>query len=98
MADQVSWSILEIVAGVAGTTASVTWFVSRQFAEVRKMFYRVISLHNREDDDRFEAIRDDIHQIHIRNAVKDGEVPPSKKSFPRRRYLVEDAEQNGFGD
>lgn len=62
------------------------------------MFYKVMSLHNREDDDRFEHLNNEIWNIHVRNAQKDGDSPPKRRTFPRRRYLQESAEAGEFGD
>jgi hypothetical protein len=89
----ITWQIASILGGAISTTAYLTWFVSRQFSQNRHMFYRIISLHNKEDDDRFEELSNEIWRIHVRNAKRDGDDTPRRKTLPRRRYL-----QESFGD
>src|SRR5215467_9634064 len=69
--------------------ATVAWFISTQFNKSRRSFYSALSLHNREDDDRFQALSDDIWTIRMHMAQNDGEQLPPRKTFPRRRYLRE---------
>lgn len=88
--DNVTVQLVGYVASAVGVTAWLTWFISEQFRKNRHLFFRVISLHNREDDDRFEALSNDIWQIHLRNAQRDGNGLPERKTFPRRRYLQEE--------
>lgn len=85
----VTWQLLVMICGAVSTAAWLTWFISQQFRSNRALFYRMMSLHNREDDDRFEALSNDIWRIHLRNAQRDGDSPPERKTFPRRRYLQE---------
>jgi hypothetical protein len=84
-----------MVGSVASGTAFLTIWITNQFSKLRRELYRVISRHNREDDDRFAELHDDIWQIHLRNANIDGSKPPIKKPFPRRRYLIESGEERG---
>lgn len=88
-----------IGAVMAGTSATVI-FVMREFSNTRKMmyqgqvklqklFFRVISQHNKEDDDRFEAIYREQYRLHVRNAKKDGTPMPEFRPLPKRSYLIE---------
>jgi hypothetical protein len=85
-------SVAYIVGAVMLGTASTVIFLMREFSKSRHLFYRVISLHNKEDDDRFAALSDEIWKIHLRNARRDGDAPPARHTFPRRRYLAETTE------
>lgn len=89
--------LIQIAAGavsIGGGIAWLTWFIAEQFRKNRELFYRVISLHNHEDDDRFEELYDAVWNLRARAAVKDGTPIPERKSPPRRRYLGE-AQHNG---
>jgi hypothetical protein len=88
-------STFYIVGAVMTGTACTVLFLMREFSQNRKLFYRIISLHNKEDDDRFQALSDDIWKIHLRNARRDGDHPPQRKTFPRRRYIAETLNENG---
>jgi len=88
-------STVYVVSAVMLGTASTVLFLMREFSKNRQLFYRIISLHNKEDDDRFAALSDDIWRIHLRNALRDGDVPPARKTFPRRRYLAESISERG---
>lgn len=91
----ITTSTLYIIAAVATGTAATVLFLMNEFKKNRTLFYRIISLHNKEDDDRFQMLSDDIWQIHLRNALRDGDAPQERTTFPRRRYLSEtiDAEK-----
>lgn len=93
---ELSLNVVYMIGAVASGTAFLTWFISDQFRRSRSLIYRLISKHNREDDDRFQALSDDIWTIRLRNASRDGEMPPPRRTLPRRRYLVE--EENGSSD
>jgi len=90
----ISWHLIaaagSVLFSVICAASWLTWFIGNQFSGNRRVFYRVISQHNREDDDRFAALDDAIWGIHIRNARRDGDGAPLRKSMARRRYLVED--------
>lgn len=79
-----------MVGSVASGSAFLAWFINNQFSHNRRIFYRVMSRHNKEDDDRFEAISNDVWGILIRNARVDDDQPPKRTTFPRRRYLTEE--------
>ena len=82
---------LTMIGGLIAASAYLTWFIADQFGRNRRLFYRIISRHNKEDDDRFEILDNSIWEIHVRNAMRDGDHPPKRQTIPRRRYLVEDA-------
>src|SRR5579863_1975200 len=85
-----TWQVLTIIGSIAAATAILTWFMSEQFRKNRATFYRVISLHNREDDANFALLEEQIWNIHLRNARRDGDDPPIRHKLPRRRYLMDD--------
>ena|SRR5271154_4384549 len=94
-----SWlGFLSFMGAIAGSSAWLAWFISTQFSANRKAFYRIMSVHNKEDDDRFEALKQDIWQLRLRNARVDGVKPPEQQSFPRRRYLGEDGDIDTLGE
>jgi hypothetical protein len=95
--EHVTIQLVSIVASVAVATAWLTWFLREQFSQTHRMFYRVLSLHNREDDDRFAELDTAIWKIHVRNARRDGDEPPERRPIPRRRYLAEDSEEPALG-
>lgn len=90
-------STLYIIAAVMTGTALTVLFLTNEFKKNRQLFYRIISLHNKEDDDRFQALSDDIWKIHLRNAMRDGDAPPDRKTLPRRHYLAETIEGDDGG-
>lgn len=71
---------------VGGTVWALAWWLSGQFAEIRNLVYQQITrveqailgkleYHEKHDDTRFLGIRNDLLDIRIRNAAKDGLVP-----------------------
>lgn len=80
-------STVTMVMGLASTVAFLTWFIAGQFSKSRRDFYRIMSLHNREDDDRFLAIQEAQRELREYVARRDGTKIPHPKSFPRRRYF-----------
>lgn len=97
----------EFIGGILAGAFSLGVFVYDQFRRTRRSaskdlkdfklwVYRVISRHNREDDENFGALNDNIHQIMMRNAAKDGQSGLQNfRSVRRRRYLVNDGSRNG---
>ena len=81
-----------MVVGMVTTTVFLTWFIAAQFSKNRRDFYRVMSKHNREDDDRFLAIQEVQWELREYIARRDGSKFPHRKPFPRRRYLIDDTE------
>ena len=86
----VTWELVSIIGSIASATAILSWFMFQQFSNTRKELYRVISQHNREDDENFALLEEAIYAIHLRNARIDNDDPPMRKKIPRRRYLVTD--------
>ena len=93
-APAITESVVYMVGSVASGSAFLAWFINNQFSYNRRIFYRVMSRHNKEDDDRFEGINHEIWQILLRNSRVDGDQPPKRTTFPRRRYLQESDEEN----
>ena len=88
-----TWGLVTIICAAIGSTAFLTWFVRDQFSKQRGSFFRIISRHNREDDDRFAALSDEIWNLREQVAHASGERPPPRKTLPRRRYLVDDTNE-----
>ncbi|SRR6266403_232206 len=76
------WSTLGIIFTVVTAVSSLTWWLSGQFSSIRQLvFDRIgtaekilidkLEYHERHDDERFSAIRNDLSEIRIRNAAKD---------------------------
>lgn len=96
----------EFIGGILAGAFSLGVFVYDQFRRTRRSaskdlkdfklwVYRVISRHNREDDENFGALNDNIHQIMMRNAAKDGQSGVRNfQSVRRRRYLVNDGSRD----
>lgn len=91
----ITLNTLYLIGTVMAGTAATVLFIMRESRQNRKLFYRVISLHNKEDDDRFQELSDEIWKIHLRNASRDGDRPPQRKTLPRRRYLAETIGEDG---
>lgn len=73
---------------VGGTVWALAWWLSGQFSEVRALVYQQMSsvktnildkleYHEKHDDARFADLRNDLWDIRVRNAAKDGLIPPS---------------------
>lgn len=91
-----------MIAAVAVGTASIMAYLQRLQStnkklvyETRRLIYRIISLHNKEDDERFAELNDGLWKLRVRNAMKDGEEFPEPKTFTRRRYLAETLTEDG---
>jgi hypothetical protein len=89
---------LYLVGAIASATAVIVVFLEKRFSDLRRLVYRIISAHNKEDDDRFAALRKDIHEIAVRNALRDGDPEPHLKEFRRRRYLDDENGHSGAFD
>jgi hypothetical protein len=81
--------VTAVSSGVAVAVIVVLW-ITREFSKTRALFFRVISRHNREDDDRFAHLDTEVWKLHLRNARKDGTSPPERTAMRRRRYLMDD--------
>lgn len=76
------WATLGIIFTIVSAVSSLTWWLSGQFGSMRNLVFERVSTvervivdkleyHERHDDSRFGAIRDDLADIRIRNATKD---------------------------
>lgn len=86
------WATLGIIFTVVSAVSTLTWWLSGQFSAVRHLVFERIGLvektiidkleyHERHDDTRFMNIRNDLWDIRVRNAAKDG-APPLKERPP----------------
>lgn len=89
---QTDWSTLGIIVTILSAVSSLTWWLSGQFSSVRHLVHERVGLveknlidkleyHERHDDTRFQGIRNDLWDIRVRNAAKDGliSVPKGKE-------------------
>ena len=71
---------------VGGTVWALAWWLSGQFSEIRALVYHQMTkveenildkleYHEKHDDARFLGIRNDLWDIRVRNAAKDGLTP-----------------------
>jgi hypothetical protein len=87
--------VIYMVGSVATGTAFLTIWITNQFSKNRRDFYRVISRHNKEDDDRFAVLQDEHWELRGYIAKRDRTPMPKRTTLPRRRYLIEtDNEQS----
>lgn len=93
-----TWGLVTILCAAVGSTAFLTWFVRDQFSKQRGGFFKIISRHNREDDDRFVNLSDELWNLRAQVARLSGDIPPSRKTLPRRRYLVDDTNEEKDSD
>lgn len=74
------------VLGAIGWSLWGSWWLSKKFSEIKGLFFDrmerletnilgKLEYHERHDDKRFADIRDDIWDIRVRNAAKDGMTP-----------------------
>lgn len=72
---------------VGGTVWALAWWLSGQFSEIRALVYQQMArvetnilselkYHEKHDDARFADIRNDLWDIRVRNAAKDGYTKP----------------------
>lgn len=78
---------LSVGVFVGGTVWALAWWLSGQFSGIRHFVYEQIlrveqsvlsklEYHEKHDDTRFSSIRNDLWEIRVRNAAKDGLTPP----------------------
>lgn len=82
---------IAVAVFVGGTVWALAWWLSGQFSEIRALVYQQMSsvktnildkleYHEKHDDARFADIRNDLWDIRVRNAAKDGHItPPAPK-------------------
>jgi len=93
----ITFQIVTAISGAVAVAVVVVLWITREFSKNRRLFYRVISRHNREDDDRFAHLDGEIWKIHLRNALRDGTEIPPRIPIPRRRYLMDDTDDEEGG-
>lgn len=82
----ISSSLVIIVTAVW----SFAWFMAKQFSATRRLIdekiekleesiVKKLEYHERHDDSRFNSLNNEIWQIRIRNAARDGLPPPIDK-------------------
>jgi hypothetical protein len=75
--------IISITSTTLGTAFWLSWWLSKQFVStkqlvyeradsLKKFFLEKIEYHEKHDDSRFQEIRNDIWDIRVRNAARDG--------------------------
>lgn len=83
--------IVSITSTTLGTAFWLSWWLSKQFAStknlvyeqadnLKKFFLDKIEYHEKHDDGRFQEIRNDIWDIRVRNAAREG-------LLVRKRYV-----------
>lgn len=83
---QADWATAGIIFTIVSAVSSLTWWLSGQFSSVRHLVFERIGLvektimdkleyHEKHDDTRFAGIRNDLWDIRVRNAAKDGLSP-----------------------
>lgn len=86
---QTEWSTIGIIVTILSAVSSLTWWLSGQFSSVRHLVHERVGLveknlidkleyHERHDDTRFQGIRNDLWDIRVRNAAKDGLISVPK--------------------
>ncbi len=85
--------LLVAIGALVAATATLVWFIADQFKKNRAEFWKgIAALHNtitaklddheKKDDRRFERVTDQIWNIELRNAHRDGEPPPPRPLQP----------------
>lgn len=81
---------LSVGVFVGGTVWALAWWLSGQFSEIRALVYQQMArvesnilnkleYHEKHDDSRFSDIDHDLWEIRVRNAARDGIMPPMIK-------------------
>lgn len=89
-------AISGVFLAIFGSVWSLAWWLSGQFTAIRNLVYSTsektremllekLEYHERHDDTRFTNIRNDIWDIRVRNAAKDGVV-----KLDRNKPLIEE--------
>lgn len=93
----VTVDIVKFAIGIVGATATICAFVfdqrrrsSNELSEFKRIVFRVVSRHNKEDDENFGAINDNIHDIGMGMAQHFNRAAPKFRSIRKRRYLMDD--------
>lgn len=86
-------TVLAVMASLGFSVWSLSWWLSGQFASIRKLIYerieqaeqillRKLEYHEKHDDQRFMAIHNDIWELKVRNAARDGIALSRKEPRP----------------
>lgn len=85
-------TIVSLIFTILGAVSGLAWFIFSQFSAVKKLVYdkfedlqktfiTKLEYHERHDDQRFNAIQNDLWSIRVRNAAVDGnDIPHRKKA------------------
>jgi len=91
---QIVVSLISSVLLAMTTIVGTTWALAKQFANTRSSIFEKIDktestiltkleYHERHDDARFSEVRNDIWEIRLQNAVKNGPPISNKKINPQ---------------
>lgn len=80
------------VVFIVTMSAWASWWMGKQFTSLRQLFYELIEkteaslikkleYHERHDDNRFDQLRNDLWEIRLRNAIKDGGITSSQEKL-----------------
>ena len=93
----VTLGLVSFVGGiVTASVLTLLWFTN-ELRKNRALFFKIISKHNREDDANFQQLSDAVWTVIARNAHKDGDVLPPRRSPVKRRYLIDDDSDEDSG-
>lgn len=81
-----------------GIVISMTWWLSKQFSNIRHLMYdkidgmegrivQKLEYHERHDDTRFNAITNDLWELRLHDAMSMGSNPP-KQPIPRNIHKI----------
>jgi hypothetical protein len=80
-------TLVSFTAGFIVFLGSLVWWLSTQFAGVRKLCYEIkdqvldkLDYHEKHDDERFNSLSKDIWEIRVRNASLDGRHIPKQSN------------------
>lgn len=93
--------LVKFILGIVTAVVTVCAFIFDQFrrtrekaakelSEFKRVIFRVVSRHNKEDDENFGAINDNLHSHAQLMARHLGLETPQFKTLRKRRYLVDD--------
>lgn len=84
------WAFLGVIASVGASVWSLAWWLNGHFNNIRKDVFDLgkeilskLEYHERHDDVRFTQIKDDLWDIRVRNAAKDGLISSTTISKER---------------
>lgn len=100
------WQLIVFISGLIGSmigiVGSLTWWLSKQFRDVRELIYKngknildKLEYHEKHDDQRFDEIKKDVWLLRLRNAAIDGIIngaDPKTQSRDVRRAISSSGE------